>query len=287
MTDSWEKLKKSKDVVYNDLSIDDLFKKPDLNVVNEGLFITCYGRTGSGKTHLGLTMAEILKGPVFIIDTEVKSVEQVIAGKKNDKFRKLSEEGKIKVFRSVVKEPKEIEINGIKKTINKINFVKSLEKLERAIDLVCDYAIENPEPKGGVIIDSASEFWTWHKHRLDHLLEKGELKTTKDGAMMRTEWGKANAPYTESMYQLMDCGFDVFITGKSKEIYDKSGKETGQIKGHFQSDTETWAIVRGELVKVGDKREFRILKSRMFDSGTVIKDPTFKKIKKFAIEGVA
>ena len=145
MTDSWEKLKKSKDVVYNDLSIDDLFKKPDLNVVNEGLFITCYGRTGSGKTHLGLTMAEILKGPIFIIDTEVKSVEQVIAGKKNEKFRKLSEEGKIKVFRSVVKEPKEIEINGIKKTINKINFVKSLEKLERAIDLVCDYAIENKE----------------------------------------------------------------------------------------------------------------------------------------------
>ena len=284
---TWDKLKENSGEgnKYNDLSIDDVFKVPKYNVKEEGMCVTCFGQTGSGKTHLGLSVAEAIDGILFVIDTEVNSVNQVISAKKNKKFQDLVKEGRIKLFNPLVKKPVTITIGGVKKTIEKISFVDSLARLEHAIDIVCDYANENPEPKGGVLIDSATEFWTWHKYRLDYMCEKGQLKTTADGTMMRTEWGKANAPYTESMYQLINSKYHVFITGKSKAVYDKNGRETNQCKGHFQTDTETWAVVRGEIVKVGNNREFRILKSRMFDGGKIIKDPTYKKILDYAIDG--
>jgi len=242
----------------------EIFKSPKQREEITSLVIGVFGLTFTGKTHFGLTGPE----PVFVIDTEL-GVEQVVTRNgspfiSKEKGGTAKKDKDIRIAKALVADDK-----------NDVDLIASLRNIEQSIDAVTRYAIDHPEECGTIVVDTASELWAWYGLWLE---TEGATKFTKSGDIMRTEWSKANKPYTRLIYRLRLCGWNVILLGKAKELYTKGGEATGFYVARMQKDTEHWVDVMLEARHLGTHREFVTVKNRLKDGIQTYRDPDFNMI---------
>jgi hypothetical protein len=244
----------------NEKEIDDYFKPSvDLEEIDH-IVVAIQGRPKVGKSHFCITVAEATDGPLYIIDTE----------------------GAIKV--NVLQFPKEIRerifvseaLTFAGKANNKINLVESLDALIGAVNKVSDAAMAEPDIKGTIIIDSATDIWEWLQIWLD---EAAEVKRTKTGAMPRFEWGKANEKYAEIMYMLMRTGWNIILTFRAKEACNSDGVPLGYDIARWQKNTAHWVDLVTEIRKENDgSYTMRFLGGRYGDKLPDLPNPTMARL---------
>ena len=259
-----EKVKKSES---NSVGMN-IFKKVGEGEKDESVRAVIFGKAGSGKTHFALTAPE----PIYVIDTELGTEDLV------NKVDSPFAEKDINIADVIVTVEKEKVINGELKIVKDVDFIKSLGLIEETVEVICSYAMNNPEPRGTIVIDTVSEVWSWYEFWLK---EEAASAFTKSGEMMQTEWYKANKKYTKMMFQLMKCGWNVVLTSKVREIYDSRGRPTGVLEARMQKDTPHWMRVYIEVQNAGDHREFFTVKNRFRDGQKMFIDADFEMIRKY------
>ncbi|TRZ49502.1 MAG: hypothetical protein D4S01_08430 [Dehalococcoidia bacterium] len=175
------------------------------------LHLGLYGRAKKGKTHFCISSAKYMldnniNGMVYVIDTEGDF-------EVNLSTWSVEVQNKVRTFNAV---------EYLDKKEKKIDLVKSLLKLEDALDLLIDRINQenenSEEPMHNIIIvDSGSDVWEW----LSMWLETIETKRSpKDGSMMQTEWGKANKKYAEYMALLFSSNCHLVMTFRAHQAFD-------------------------------------------------------------------
>jgi hypothetical protein len=248
----------SKAPAEDDRTIDDLFKPVvDLETVNN-IFAAIQGRPKVGKSTFCLSAVAATDGPVYVIDTE-----GAIA--LNSQF--FPKDQRERIFVAQV-----LQFAG--KANNKVNLVDSLDALMEAINKISDAAIAQPEIKGTIIVDSATDIWDWLGIWLD---EVADVKRTKTGAMPRFEWGKANEKYAEIMYMLKRTGWNVLLTYRSKEACNSEGTPLGYDVPRWQKNTAHWVDLIMEM-KNDDRRVIRFHGGRFGDRLPDLENPSFGRL---------
>ena len=233
----------------------------------EGLKVGVYGMTDSGKTHFALTAPK----PIFVIDTEFGSRLVV------DNAVPLEERDKVYIFEALQLDPETMEPDPI----------QSLVEVEKALKAVVKYVQEHPDERGTIVIDSASDIWTWIGTWLE---EEGAKRRTKTGEVPRFEWGRANKRYLQMIYKLLRSKWHVVLTGKVREIFTEEGAPTGRYRPRWQHDTEHWLdiVIKAEKItplgKTVPVRQFTIVKCRAWNLTGTLTNPTWNDVVRFIEE---
>jgi hypothetical protein len=242
----------------DDRVLDDFFKPiVELETVNN-LFAAIQGRPKVGKSTFCLSAVAATDGPVYVLDTE---------GAIRLNSQSLPREQRERIFVAEV-----LQFAG--KSNNKVNLVESLDALIAAVNKISDAALAEPEIKGTIIVDSATDIWDWLGIWLD---EAAEVKRTKTGAMPRFEWGKANEKYAEIMYMLKRTNWNVLMTYRSKEACNSDGTPLGFDIPRWQKNTAHWVDLIMEM-KNEDKRYIRFHGGRFGDKLPDLMDPTVARL---------
>jgi len=196
-------------------SVEEFFKPTIELPPVEGLKVGVFGPTGIGKTDFALRETP---RPVFVIDTEFGA--RLVA-------EEMSDKEKIYIMEALRLSEETYDVDPI----------GSLEDVENALQAILKFISENREIRGTVVIDSATDIWTWLGIWLD---EEAATKFTKTGQMLRTEWGHANKRYMRMIWRLLRTKWHVIMTGKEQEVYSSKGEPTGRTKPRWQKDTVHW-----------------------------------------------
>jgi hypothetical protein len=239
-------------------TLDELFKPMTGLEVIDHITVGIQGRPKVGKSHFCLTALDATDGPIYVIDTEgaIKLNAQA--------FPPASRE---RLFIAEI-----LQFAG--KSNNKVNLVQSLDALMDAVNKISDAAIAEPEIKGTIIVDSATDIWDWLGIWLD---EAAEVKRTKTGAMPRFEWGKANEKYAEIMYMLLRTNWNILLTYRSKEACNSDGVPLGIDVPRWQKNTAHWLDLIVEIKKE-DTRVMRIHGGRYGENLPDLENPTMPKL---------
>lgn len=243
------------------LGLDDLFiPATELETIPR-LTLAIFGRAKVGKSHFGLTVAEALEGPVYIIDTEGSI-----------KLNLIHFDSKI---RDHVYVAEVLQFAGLAN--NKVNLVQSLDKLKKAILAVTEKAIaEGPDVKGTFIVDSATDIWDWLQTWLE---EAANVKRTKSGDMPRFEWGKANEQYAIIMYMMLRTRWNVILTFRAKPAVDNQGVDFGYNIPRWQKNTDHWVDLIAELkIDESGNRVMKFTGGRYGENLPTLEDPSYSRL---------
>jgi len=109
--------------------------------------------------------------------------------------------------------------------------IQYIEAIETAVD-----TLKGVE-KGTICIDSLSDIQAW----LGAWLEEVATKHLKSGAIMRTEWGKANARFRQMVMKLIAKKHTHLIfTGEISSDYSSEGKELSTTHATWPKRTPYW-----------------------------------------------
>ena len=177
----------------------ELFKPIDEVEEGEGLKMLIYGKPESGKTYFALSCPE----PIYVISTEF--------GVK--KLRHHFPDKEIHLLECNVPfaaKPVDRKGNIIDTPFN-TDPETSLKKIEDA-----SFALE--KIKGGtVIIDSASDIWSWLSLYLGNVGERSTSKKTGEEFIKGTEWAKINEAFRILINRFNSLPCHLVITARQKE----------------------------------------------------------------------
>lgn len=213
--------------------LSDLFIPSTQIKLDNGLKCAIYGKAKVGKTHFCLTAPT----PIYFLDTEGSA-------KINIKQFPQNVQEQCFIFSALDYATKDAKRG-------KIDVVESLDTLFEAVDLITDETINNPDFSGTIVVDSGTDVWDWLGTWLE---ERADVKTTKSGQMMRTEWGKANGKYAQFMQQLLKSNMNVIATFRAVSAIDNQGANLGYDNPKWQKNTDYWFDLIAEM-KVTSKRE--------------------------------
>lgn len=181
---------------------DALFKDIDEVEEGEGLKVLIYGKPETGKTFTALSFPE----PLHVISTEfgVKKLRHHFP----DKDIKLLE-----CNVPFAAKPTDRKGNIIDTPFN-TDPETSLKKIEAA-----SFALE--KVKGGtIIIDSASDIWSWLSLYLGNVGERSVSKKTGEEFIKGTEWAKINEAFRILINRFNSLPCHLVITARQKEDMD-------------------------------------------------------------------
>lgn len=182
----------------------DLFKPIDEVEEGEGLKMLIYGKPETGKTYLGLSFPD----PIYVISTEF--------GVK--KLRHHFPEKDIRLLECNVPfaaKPTDRKGNVIDTPFN-TDPETSLKKIEDA-----SFALE--QIKGGtVIIDSASDIWSWLSLYLGNVGERSVSKKTGEEFIKGTEWAKINEAFRILINRFNSLPCHMVVTARQKDGFEGS-----------------------------------------------------------------
>lgn len=224
---------------FTSLSFEEAFVPScDLEPV-KGLKVAVYGAAKVGKTHFSMTAPK----PIYFVDTE---------GSARAISKAFPIEDQKQIFVCEV-------VQFADKRNHKIDLTKSLAAMEYWIDKLTDIIYEadaKDSPRGTIVIDSMTDYGDWLKMWLE---QQPDLKYTKSGQMMQTEYGRINKKFADLMYAMKLTNWNLIITHKAVNVYDAQGHRTDAQKARWNSNTEYWVEVFGELYLDDDgKTVFRI-----------------------------
>jgi len=176
-----------------------LFKNIDDVEEGEGLKVLLYGKPESGKTYTALSFPE----PIHVLSTEfgVKKLRHHFP----DKDIKLLE-----CNVPFAAKPTDRKGNVIDTPFN-TDPETSLKRIEAA-----SFALE--KIKGGtVIIDSASDIWSWLSLYLGNVDERSVSKKTGEEYIKGTEWAKINEAFRILVNRFNSLPCHLVITAREKE----------------------------------------------------------------------
>ena len=175
-----------------------------------------WGPWGTGKTYFIGTCPT----PIYIFDTELGSVSVM---KLN--FPELVEQDLIHVA----------EVGVVDKATHEINPERTLENFEEAMREL----LPEVEERGTLAIDSGTVVWQTLGWWLDDLKDKQQVKMTRSGQMMRTEWTKANRRFYNWIMQMINKKqLTVVITSHTQDVYDSQGNMI-QAEGKMRINKQT------------------------------------------------
>lgn len=243
--------------------VNEFFKKTLEIPAVQGLKVGVYGLPNTGKTHFALTAPK----PMFVIDTEFGS--RMVAEKFSDKDQIYIMEA-LQLDSNMEPDP-----------------IASLIQIEKALSAVVKYVQENPGIRGTIVIDSASDIWTWIGVWLE---EEGAQKRLKTGDIPRFEWGRANKRYLQLIYKLLRSKWNVILTGKVQEAFAEDGRPTGIFRSRWQKDTEHWLdiVLKAEVLITSNStipvRKFTIMKCRAWNLTGTLTNPDWNALVRFIEE---
>ncbi|MCK5617622.1 AAA family ATPase [Candidatus Pacearchaeota archaeon] len=175
--------------------------------------ILLWGPPGSGKTYFLGTCPK----PVYIFDTELGSVSVMYHN-----FNELLDE----IFIA--------EVGVVDNDTQEINPAKTLDNFEEAMREILPEVEEN----GTLCIDSGTVVWQTLGWWLDDLKDKRQVKMTKSGQMMQTEWSRANRRFYNWIMKMVNKKkLTVVITAQSQDLYD--GPNVSKVDGKMRINKQT------------------------------------------------
>lgn len=175
--------------------------------------ILIWGPPGSGKTFFLGTCPM----PVYIFDTELGAV-----GVMYHNFPEKLDE----IFIA--------EVGVVDNDTQEINPSKTLDNFEAAMREI----LPEVETNGTLAIDSGTVVWQTLGWWLDDLKDKRQVKVTKSGHMLQTEWTRANRRFYNWVMQLVNKKqLTVVITAQSQDLYD--GPNVSKIDGKMRINKQT------------------------------------------------
>lgn len=175
--------------------------------------ILLWGPPGSGKTYFLGTCPL----PVYIFDTELGSVSVMY----HNFQEKLDE-----IFIA--------EVGVVDEETQEINPAKTLSNFEEAMKEV----LPNIPDGATLCIDSGTVVWQTLGWWLDDLKDKRQVKMTKSGHMLQTEWSRANRRFYNWIMQMVNKkGLTVVITAQAQDLYD--GPNVSKVDGKMRINKQT------------------------------------------------
>jgi hypothetical protein len=193
----------------------ELFKNIDDVEEGEGLKVILYGKPESGKTFTALSFPE----PIYVISTEygVKKLRHHYPNKD------------IKLLECNVPfaaKPTDRKGNLIDTPFN-TDPETSLKRIEAA-----SFALE--QIKGGtVIIDSASDIWSWLSLYLGNVGERSVSKKTGEEYIKGTEWAKINEAFRVLVNRFNSLPCHMVLTAREKEYEGEVQIKASKDVDHF------------------------------------------------------
>ena len=180
-------------------STEELFKNIDDVEEGEGLKVIVYGKPETGKTFTALSFPE----PIYVISTEygVKKLRHHFPNKD------------IRLMECNVPfaaKPTDRKGNIIDTPFN-TDPETSLKKIEAAT-----FALESIRG-GTVIIDSASDIWSWLSLYLGNVGERSVSKKTGEEFIKGTEWAKINEAFRVLVNRFNSLPCHMVLTARQKE----------------------------------------------------------------------
>jgi len=245
----------------------DLFKPIDDVEEGEGLKMLIYGKPECGKTYFALSCPE----PIWVISTEfgVKKLRHHFPGK---------EINLLECNIPFAEKPKDRKGNVIDTPFN-TDPETSLKKIEDA-----SFALE--KIKGGtVIIDSASDIWSWLSLYLGNVGERSVSKKTGEEFIKGTEWSKINEAFRILVNRFNSLPCHLVITARQKEDLEgnvtfKASKDVDHFVDLVIHLEKLPRPIPGQEGKYTYIREATIAKCRYQSLNNLqIQDITFDKLK--------
>lgn len=251
---------------------DALFQNIDDVEEGEGLKCIVYGKPETGKTFFALTFP----GPIYVISTEfgVKKLRHHFPGKD------------IKLLECNVpfaEKPTDRKGNVIDTPFN-TDPETSLKRIEAA-----SFALE--KIKGGtVIIDSASDIWSWLSLYLGNVGERSVSKKTGEEFIKGTEWAKINEAFRilVNRFNSLPCHL-VICCREKQDMEGNVGIKASKDIDHFVDISihleKVQRSIPGQEGKFTYIREGTIQKCRYQSLNNLqIQDITFDKLKEKIVE---
>jgi len=255
----------SKSVGMTKEQLQESFKPTTEIPISKGLKMGVAAVEDGGKTHFCITP----EGEVYCIDIE---------GEYRGVCEKFPEEVKNRLHIADI--PFMMKESG-----KEINNENTLKLIEDEIEKLMKFAVDNPDEKGTIVIDSDTNL----KATLnDWLTEQTDLVRSKNtGKMLRTEYGRINSRHKKIRDNLKLTGWNVIFTGRSYPSYDNSGNVNNEIlEPRWNDELRGWCDVWGELKTIKGKKSFIIRRCRYDNTliGDVIVEPTHQKVMDYVSE---
>jgi len=256
-----------KKVAAAEPKVEDLFKPIDEVEEGEGLKVLIFGKPETGKTFFALSFPE----PLHVLSTEF--------GVK--KLRHHYPDKEIKLLECNVpfaEKPRDRKGNVIDTPFN-TDPETSLKKIEAA-----SFALE--KIKGGtVIIDSASDIWSWLSLYLGNVGERSVSAKTGEEFIKGTEWAKINEAFRILINRFNSLPCHLVVTARQKEdingnITFKAAKDLDHFVDLTVHVEKLPRPVPGQEGKFTYIRQATILKCRYQSLNNLqIQDLTFDKLR--------
>jgi len=245
-----------------------MFQKIDDVEEGEGLKCIVYGKPETGKTYFGLSFPE----PIYVISTEF--------GVK--KLRHHFPKKDIRLLECNVpfaSKPTDRKGNVIDTPFN-TDPETSLKKIEAA-----SFALE--KIKGGtIVIDSASDIWSWLSLYLGNVGERSVSKKTGEEFIKGTEWAKINEAFRILINRFNSLPCHLVICARQKEEMD------GRISIKASKDIDHFVDISIHMEKIprgipGQEGKFTYVRQGTIEkcryqslNNLQVQDITFDKLKK-------
>lgn len=250
----------------------EIFKNIDEVEEGEGLKCIVYGKPETGKTYLGLSFPT----PIYVISTEfgVKKLRHHFP----DKDIKLLE-----CNSPFAEKPTDRKGNVIDTPFN-TDPETSLKKIEAA-----SFALE--KIKGGtIIIDSASDIWSWLSLYLGNVGERSVSKKTGEEYIKGTEWAKINEAFRilVNRFNSLPCHL-VICCREKQDLEGNVGIKASKDVDHFVDIVihleKIPRSIPGQEGKYTYIRQATIQKCRYQSLNNLqVQDLTFDKLKKEIVD---
>ena len=228
------------------------------------------GKPKVGKSHFSLTA----EAPILLIDTEFS-------------FPALAP----KFAHKKILWAKLIDVN--EKT-NELDSVLMLEKLDRWLTKI-EKMVREGKIKT-VVFDSVTSLWKYCQDWLRYeVVRVGGKLNMKGVPADRRDWWRANSKYEGILNRLNALGVNVIYTAQAMPEYDERGNLTGKYKPSYQKSTPFLVDMEINLYtrfdNAGKLHYYGVIESCRYPVegivGMEIENPTFDKIKKLIMEGIA
>jgi hypothetical protein len=255
-----------------EISSSDIFKNIDEVEEGEGLKCIVYGKPETGKTYFALSFPE----PIYVISTEfgVKKLRHHFPGKD------------IKLLECNVpfaEKPTDRKGNVIDTPFN-TDPETSLKKVEAA-----SFALE--KIKGGtIVIDSASDIWSWLSLYLGNVGERSVSKKTGEEFIKGTEWAKINEAFRILVNRFNSLPCHLVICSRQKEDLE------GNVSIKASKDIDHFVDISIHLEKIprgipGQEGKFTYVRQGTIEkcryqslNNLQVQDITFDKLKKEIVD---